>query len=79
MPSETSSQISNSTNGIEPTRGLITIKASKNGILSQIVPEVISLNKNYELLWDMPNNNGYLNLVGIMQKFIDRSINFSKY
>lgn len=74
MPSETSSQISNSTNGIEPTRGLITIKASKNGILSQIVPEVISLNKNYELLWDMPNNNGYLNLVGIMQKFIDQSI-----
>ncbi|XRX42475.1 MAG: class 1a ribonucleoside-diphosphate reductase subunit alpha [Buchnera aphidicola (Eriosoma harunire)] len=74
MPSETSSQISNATNGIEPPRGFISIKSSKDGILKQVVPEYITLKTKYELLWDLPNNNGYLELVGIMQKFIDQSI-----
>ncbi|MGP1928043.1 MAG: class 1a ribonucleoside-diphosphate reductase subunit alpha [Arsenophonus sp. NC-LC2-MAG3] len=74
MPSETSSQISNATNGIEPPRGYISIKASKDGILRQVVPEYERLKNNYELLWEMPNNDGYLQLVGIMQKFIDQSI-----
>jgi len=74
MPSETSSQISNATNGIEPPRGLISIKASKDGILKQVVPEYEKLKSNYELLWNIPNNQGYLELVGIMQKFIDQTI-----
>ncbi|HGJ5891603.1 MAG TPA: class 1a ribonucleoside-diphosphate reductase subunit alpha [Arsenophonus apicola] len=74
MPSETSSQISNATNGIEPPRGYISIKASKDGILRQVVPEYERLKNDYELLWQMPNNDGYLQLVGIMQKFIDQSI-----
>lgn len=74
MPSETSSQISNATNGIEPPRGHISIKASKDGILRQVVPEYERLKNNYELLWEMPNNDGYLQLVGLMQKFIDQSI-----
>lgn len=74
MPSETSSQISNATNGIEPPRGLISIKASKDGILKQVVPEYDTLKSKYELLWDMPSNEGYLQLVAIMQKFIDQSI-----
>lgn len=74
MPSETSSQISNATNGIEPPRGLISIKASKDGILRQVVPEYTRLKNQYELLWDMPSNDGYLHLVAIMQKFIDQSI-----
>ncbi|MCS3431639.1 class 1a ribonucleoside-diphosphate reductase subunit alpha [Klebsiella sp. BIGb0407] len=74
MPSETSSQISNATNGIEPPRGHISIKASKDGILRQVVPEYERLKDNYELLWDLPNNDGYLQLVGLMQKFIDQSI-----
>lgn len=74
MPSETSSQISNATNGIEPPRGLMSIKISKDGILRQIVPEYERLKKNYELLWTMPNNYGYLYLVSIMQKFVDQSI-----
>ncbi|QJC34674.1 ribonucleoside-diphosphate reductase subunit alpha [Enterobacteriaceae endosymbiont of Donacia crassipes] len=74
MPSETSSQISNATNGIEPPRGFISIKASKNGTLKQVVPEFLKLKKKYELLWNIPNNNGYLNLIGIIQKFIDQSI-----
>jgi len=74
MPSETSSQISNATNGIEPPRGLISIKASKDGILKQVVPEYKKLKDNYELLWNIPNNDGYLELVGIMQKFIDQTI-----
>lgn len=74
MPSETSSQISNATNGIEPPRGHISIKASKDGILRQVVPEYERLKDNYELLWDLPNNDGYLQLVGIMQKFIDQAI-----
>lgn len=74
MPSETSSQISNATNGIEPPRGYVSVKASKDGILKQVVPEFTKYKENYELLWDIPNNNGYLNLVGIMQKFVDQSI-----
>ncbi|AGH80602.1 ribonucleotide-diphosphate reductase subunit alpha [Psychromonas sp. CNPT3] len=74
MPSETSSQISNATNGIEPPRGFISIKASKDGILKQVVPEFEKYRENYELLWDIPNNKGYINLVGIMQKFIDQAI-----
>lgn len=74
MPSETSSQISNATNGIEPPRGHISIKASKDGILRQVVPDYEQLKTQYELLWDMPNNDGYLQLVGLMQKFIDQAI-----
>ncbi|TCK01867.1 ribonucleoside-diphosphate reductase class Ia alpha subunit [Volucribacter psittacicida] len=74
MPSETSSQISNATNGIEPPRGHISIKASKDGILKQVVPDYEQLGDNYELLWDLPNNDGYLHLVGIMQKFVDQAI-----
>ncbi|ELJ8292292.1 ribonucleoside-diphosphate reductase 1 subunit alpha [Enterobacter roggenkampii] len=74
MPSETSSQISNATNGIEPPRGHVSIKASKDGVLRQVVPDYETLGDNYELLWEMPNNDGYLQLVGIMQKFIDQSI-----
>ena len=74
MPSETSSQISNATNGIEPPRGFISIKSSKDGILKQVVPEYETLKDKYELLWDIPSNDGYLQLVGIMQKFIDQTI-----
>ena len=74
MPSETSSQISNATNGIEPPRGLVSVKSSKDGILKQVVPDVENLKDQYELLWDIPNNIGYLQLVGIMQKFVDQAI-----
>jgi ribonucleoside-diphosphate reductase alpha chain len=74
MPSETSSQISNATNGIEPPRGHISIKASKDGILKQVVPEYQRLKDNYELLWELKSNDGYLQLVAIMQKFIDQAI-----
>ncbi|SVC74234.1 uncharacterized protein METZ01_LOCUS327088, partial [marine metagenome] len=74
MPSETSSQISNATNGIEPPRGFISIKSSKDGVLKQVVPEYETLREQYELLWDIPSNDGYLQLVGIMQKFIDQTI-----
>ncbi|MGL4517095.1 MAG: class 1a ribonucleoside-diphosphate reductase subunit alpha [Shewanella sp.] len=74
MPSETSSQISNATNGIEPPRGLISVKASKDGQLKQVVPDFDTLKNQYELLWQMPSNDGYLQLVGIMQKFVDQAI-----
>ncbi|GAA6134269.1 ribonucleoside-diphosphate reductase subunit alpha [Oceaniserpentilla sp. 4NH20-0058] len=74
MPSETSSQISNATNGIEPPRGYISVKASKDGILKQVVPEYEKIKGNYELLWQWPNNDGYLQLVGVMQKFVDQAI-----
>ncbi|PJC88024.1 ribonucleoside-diphosphate reductase subunit alpha [Vibrio sp. HA2012] len=74
MPSETSSQISNATNGIEPPRGFVSVKASKDGILKQVVPEYEKLKDNYELLWNIPSNDGYLHLVGIMQKFVDQAI-----
>ena len=74
MPSETSSQIANATNGIEPPRGLVSVKASKDGILKQVVPDIERLRFEYELLWQIPSNQGYLQLVGIMQKFVDQSI-----
>ncbi len=74
MPSETSSQISNATNGIEPPRGHISVKSSKDGVLKQVVPEYELLKDKYELLWDLPSNDGYLQLTGIMQKFIDQTI-----
>jgi len=74
MPSETSSQISNATNGIEPPRGYISVKASKDGILKQVVPDYENIKDNYELLWQWPNNDGYLQLVGVMQKFVDQAI-----
>jgi len=74
MPCETSSQITNSTNGIEPPRGYVSVKASKDGVMKQVVPDYTSLKDEYELLWEIPSNEGYLQLVGIMQKFVDQSI-----
>ncbi|TKB57525.1 class 1a ribonucleoside-diphosphate reductase subunit alpha [Ferrimonas aestuarii] len=74
MPSETSSQISNATNGIEPPRGLVSVKASKDGVMKQVVPGIDTLKGQYELLWNIPSNQGYLQLVGIMQKFVDQAI-----
>jgi ribonucleoside-diphosphate reductase alpha chain len=74
MPSESSSVVSNATNGIEPPRGYLSIKKSKKGPLKQIVPQYHTLKNNYTLLWDMPSNNGYINVVAVMQKFFDQAI-----
>ena len=74
MPSESSSVVSNATNGIEPPRGYLSIKKSKKGPLKQIVPQYQTLKNNYTLLWDMPSNPGYINIVAVMQKFFDQAI-----
>ena len=74
MPSESSSVVSNATNGIEPPRGFLSIKKSKKGPLKQIVPQYQTLKNNYTLLWDMPSNAGYINIVAVMQKFFDQAI-----
>jgi len=74
MPSESSSVVSNATNGIEPPRDYLSIKKSKKGPLKQIVPSYNALKNNYTLLWDMPNNTGYINIVAVMQKFFDQAI-----
>ena len=74
MPSESSSVVSNATNGIEPPRDYLSIKKSKKGPLKQIVPQYNSLKNNYTLLWDMPSNEGYINIVSVMQKFFDQAI-----
>jgi len=74
MPSESSSVVSNATNGIEPPRGFLSIKKSKKGPLKQIVPQYQSLKNAYTLLWDMPSNRGYINIVAVMQKFFDQAI-----
>ena len=74
MPSESSSVVSNATNGIEPPRGYLSIKKSKKGPLKQVVPQYGSLKSNYTLLWDMPGNTGYINVVAVMQKFFDQAI-----
>ena len=74
MPSESSSVVSNATNGIEPPRDYLSIKKSKKGPLKQIVPSYSTLKNNYTLLWDMPDNKGYINIVAVMQKFFDQAI-----
>ena len=74
MPSESSSVVSNATNGIEPPRGYLSIKKSKKGPLKQIVPGYQHLKNNYTLLWDMKSNEGYINVVAVMQKFFDQAI-----
>jgi ribonucleoside-diphosphate reductase alpha chain len=74
MPSESSSVVSNATNGIEPPRDYLSVKKSKKGPLKQIVPQYHTLKNNYTLLWDMPSNTGYINIVAVMQKFFDQAI-----
>ena len=74
MPSESSSVVSNATNGIEPPRDYLSIKKSKKGPLKQVVPSYSSLKNNYTLLWDMKSNDGYIKVVSVMQKFFDQAI-----
>jgi ribonucleoside-diphosphate reductase alpha chain len=74
MPSESSSVVSNETNGIEPPRAFLSVKKSKKGPLKQIVPQYQTLKNAYTLLWDMPDNTGYINIVAVMQKFFDQAI-----
>jgi ribonucleoside-diphosphate reductase alpha chain len=74
MPSESSSVVSNATNGIEPPRGYLSIKKSKKGPLKQIVPQYATLKNHYDLLWEMNSNRGYINVVAVMQKFFDQAI-----
>ena len=74
MPSESSSVVSNETNGIEPPRALLSIKKSKKGPLKQIAPGFPKLKNDYTLLWDMPDNTGYINVVAMMQKYFDQAI-----
>ena len=74
MPSESSSVVSNATNGIEPPRDYLSVKKSKKGPLKQIVPSYTTLKNNYTLLWDMHNNDGYIKITALMQKFFDQAI-----
>jgi ribonucleoside-diphosphate reductase alpha chain len=74
MPSESSSVVSNATNGIEPPRDYLSVKKSKKGPLKQIVPQYQTLKNNYTLLWEMSSNRGYINIVAVMQKFFDQAI-----
>ena len=74
MPSESSSVVSNATNGIEPPRGYLSIKKSKKGPLKQVVPSYTTLKNKYTLLWEMESNRGYINIVSVMQKFFDQGI-----
>ena len=74
MPSESSSVVSNATNGVEPPRDFLSVKKSKKGPLKQIVPQYNQLKNFYTLLWDMPSNEGYINVVAAMQKFFDQAI-----
>lgn len=79
MPSETSSQLSNATNGIEPIRSLVVTKGSKQSQAKQVVPEITKLKNKYELAWDMGSNEGYLQLVGVMAKYVDQAISTNMY
>ena len=74
MPSESSSVVSNATNGVEPPRDYLSVKKSKKGTLKQIVPDYNRLKNFYTLLWDMPSNEGYINVISVMQKYFDQAI-----
>jgi len=74
MPAETSAQISNATNGIEPPRSLVSVKQSKHGVLKQVVPGIHKLKNKYELLWDQRSPEGYMSIMAILQKYIDQGI-----
>lgn len=74
MPSETSSQISNSTNGVEPPRSLVSVKQSKDGVLKQVVPEIRRLKNKYDLLWNQKSPLGYLKIMAVLQKYVDQGI-----
>ena len=74
MPAETSAQISNSTNGIEPPRALVSYKQSKDGVMAQVVPGIVQLKNKYDLLWDQKTPDGYLKICAILQKYIDQGI-----
>jgi len=74
MPSETSSQVSNSTNGIDPIREIVSIKQSKDGVLAQVAPEPIKFKNKYEKMWDAKTPHGYIKIMAVLQKFIDQSI-----
>ena len=74
MPAETSAQISNSTNGIEPPRALVSYKQSKDGVMAQVVPGYHHLKNKYDLLWDQESPDGYLKICAILQKYIDQGI-----
>ena len=77
MPSETSAQIANATNGIEPPRSLISVKQSKHGVLKQVVPEYKRLKNKYDLLWDQQSPEGYLKIMAVLQKYIDQGISIN--
>ena len=74
MPSETSAQISNATNGIEPPRSFVSIKQSKDGVLKQVVPGIHKLKSKYDLLWNQRSPEGYMKICAILQKYIDQGI-----
>jgi len=74
MPAETSAQIANATNGVEPPRSYVSIKQSKDGVLKQVVPEFRRLKNKYELLWDQKSPEGYLKIMAVLQKYIDQAI-----
>ena len=74
MPAETSAQIANATNGVEPPRSYVSVKQSKHGSLRQVVPEYRKLKNKYELLWDQKSPEGYLKLMAVLQKYIDQAI-----
>jgi ribonucleoside-diphosphate reductase alpha chain len=74
MPSETSSLVSNSTNGVEPPRALVSVKQSKDGVIKQVVPEIRKLKNKYDLLWDQKSPLGYLKIMAVLQKFVDQAI-----
>jgi len=77
MPSETSAQVANATNGIEPPRSLISVKQSKHGVLKQVVPEYKRLKNKYDLLWDQKSPVGYLKIMAVLQKYIDQGISIN--
>lgn len=77
MPAETSAQIGNATNGIEPPRALVSYKQSKDGVMAQVVPQIHNLKNKYDLLWDQKGPDGYIKIMAVIQKYVDQGMSIN--
>jgi ribonucleoside-diphosphate reductase alpha chain len=78
-PVESSSVVINSTNGIEMPMSLITVKESKAGSFTQVVPEYHKLKNKYQLMWDQKDCTGYLKTAAVIAAYVDQSISTNTF
>jgi ribonucleoside-diphosphate reductase alpha chain len=78
-PVESSSVVINSTNGIEMPMSLISVKESKAGSFTQVVPEYHKLKNKYQLMWEQKDCDGYLKTAAVLAAYVDQSISTNTF